>query len=273
MRSTRSLSTIAPGFVVSLFILPLVVPLPAQAGVEFFNVDADSDRWLEALAAAGALPEAIVDFSLLPDFGIGHSEPAIGPLCAEGNNIVPPGFLPPDLCLATPIHVHLDYVGPSAGFGNTKNAVVAGYFVDNFDIDMAEPKLALEVFALSFLGGESVDISVFDPDGVLIGQLTRAAIGGSSGGRWGILATNGDRLSLVNITDPESGAEGVMDLTLFGFECPQDLDGDGAVGAADLAILLASWGPCETCPADFNADNVVDAADLAQLLGAWGMCP
>ncbi len=55
--------------------------------------------------------------------------------------------------------------------------------------------------------------------------------------------------------------------------CDSDLDGDGAVGAADLAMLLGSWGPCEDCPADFNGDNVVDAADLAQLLGAWGPCP
>ncbi len=55
-------------------------------------------------------------------------------------------------------------------------------------------------------------------------------------------------------------------------DCPQDLDGDGSVGAFDLAVLLGSWGPCEGCPADFNGDNVVNAADLAQLLGAWGPC-
>ena len=56
-------------------------------------------------------------------------------------------------------------------------------------------------------------------------------------------------------------------------DCPQDLDGDGTVGAPDLAQLLGNWGPCEGCPADFNGDNAVDAADLAQLLGAWGPCP
>ena len=55
-------------------------------------------------------------------------------------------------------------------------------------------------------------------------------------------------------------------------ECPQDLDGNGSVGAADLAILLGSWGPCERCAADFDGDGVVNAAHLAQLLGAWGMC-
>ena len=55
--------------------------------------------------------------------------------------------------------------------------------------------------------------------------------------------------------------------------CPQDLDGDGWVGASDLAFVLGSWGPCEGCPTDFNGDGVVDAFDLAQVLGAWGMCP
>ena len=57
-----------------------------------------------------------------------------------------------------------------------------------------------------------------------------------------------------------------------GAECPQDLDGNGSVGASDLAILLGSWGPCEGCAADFDGDGMVNAPDLAQLLGAWGMC-
>ena len=55
-------------------------------------------------------------------------------------------------------------------------------------------------------------------------------------------------------------------------ECPADFDGDGAVTAADLAMLLGSWGPCPGCPADFDDDGSVGAADLAQLLGAWGDC-
>ncbi len=51
---------------------------------------------------------------------------------------------------------------------------------------------------------------------------------------------------------------------------PADLDGDGIVGAADLAILLGSWGSCEGCPADLDGDGAVGAADLAILLGSWG---
>ena len=58
-------------------------------------------------------------------------------------------------------------------------------------------------------------------------------------------------------------------------DCPADFNGDGAVEAADLAVLLGSWGPCppkEDCPADLNDDGLVEAADLAELLGSWGPC-
>ena len=48
-----------------------------------------------------------------------------------------------------------------------------------------------------------------------------------------------------------------------------DLDGDGDVDSADLAELLASWGPCLGCPADLDGDGDVDSADLAELLSDW----
>ena len=56
---------------------------------------------------------------------------------------------------------------------------------------------------------------------------------------------------------------------------PADLDGDGDVGAFDLALLLGSWGPCTAkgdCPADLDGNGDVGAFDLASLLGAWGPC-
>jgi hypothetical protein len=49
-----------------------------------------------------------------------------------------------------------------------------------------------------------------------------------------------------------------------------DLTGDGVVGPADLAQLLATWGPCSGCPADLNLDGSVGPADLAALLANWG---
>ena len=52
--------------------------------------------------------------------------------------------------------------------------------------------------------------------------------------------------------------------------CPADLDGNGSVGASDLATLLAAWG---TDGADLSGDTFTDAADLATLLASWGACP
>ena len=50
-----------------------------------------------------------------------------------------------------------------------------------------------------------------------------------------------------------------------------DLNGDGVVNAADLGLLIASWGPCGkgSCPADLNDDGKVDAADLGLMVSAW----
>ncbi len=49
-----------------------------------------------------------------------------------------------------------------------------------------------------------------------------------------------------------------------------DLDGDGLVGATDLATLIAAWGLCEgPCPADLDGDRVVGPADLAALVASW----
>ena len=63
---------------------------------------------------------------------------------------------------------------------------------------------------------------------------------------------------------------GVIDLTLG---IPGDLNGDGVVGAADLLILLASWGPCgdcDDCIADIDGNCTVGASDLLILLANWG---
>lgn len=48
---------------------------------------------------------------------------------------------------------------------------------------------------------------------------------------------------------------------------PADIDGDGIVGPADLALLLGSWG--QPGAADLDGDGAVGPADLAILLGAW----
>lgn len=57
----------------------------------------------------------------------------------------------------------------------------------------------------------------------------------------------------------------------------EDLNLDGAVGATDLAMVLASWGPCVEpdpatgfCFADLNRDGSIGPQDLARVLSMWG---
>ncbi len=92
--------------------------------------------------------------------------------------------------------------------------------------------------------------------------------------RWSVNITN------VNLGGPAIGADGILivcgvgsDVRAYQSMILGDLDGDGSVGASDLLILLASWGPCgdcEDCPADLNGDCAVGAADLLILLANWG---
>ncbi len=61
--------------------------------------------------------------------------------------------------------------------------------------------------------------------------------------------------------DPESTPENVL---------VGDLDGDGVVGGADLALLLSAWGPCDgECPADLDRDGAVGLPDLLLMLLNW----
>jgi hypothetical protein len=53
---------------------------------------------------------------------------------------------------------------------------------------------------------------------------------------------------------------------------PGDVNGDGAVNAQDIAVVLSSWGPCPpkgACTADVDGDGDVDAADVAAVLSGW----
>ena len=56
--------------------------------------------------------------------------------------------------------------------------------------------------------------------------------------------------------------------------CATDTNGDGDTDAADLAVLLGSWGPVDADEClDNDTSGSIDAFDLAVLLGAWGPCP
>ena len=84
----------------------------------------------------------------------------------------------------------------------------------------------------------------------------------------------------------EFGGDPELDCDSLGIAdscCPEDFNGDGMVGAFDLAVLLGTWGACPDpcspgdstceCRADLDNNCEVKAFDLALLLGFWGPCP
>ena len=90
------------------------------------------------------------------------------------------------------------------------------------------------------------------PHGNLGGDGTGGFIGVLSGVDLSAIA--GDQF--FSITVPESTS-------------PCDLNGDGAVDAADAGILFGDWGNSPNSIADKNGDGVVDAADAGELFAAW----
>ena len=86
----------------------------------------------------------------------------------------------------------------------------------------------------------------------------------------------------IRFTASDTGGASVVEAAIDGLRlgtlvCDEgilgDLNGDGIVGAADLLLLLSSWGPCadcDDCPADLDGDCIVGASDLVILLANWG---
>jgi len=98
----------------------------------------------------------------------------------------------------------------------------------------------------------------------LIGSTGNNGDGGGSG-----FSSNG--WLAIRAGDTANGLYAIARIKVgpTGNPCPADINGSGAVDAADLAGLLAGWG---TSSPDLNADGTVNAADLAALLTAWGAC-
>ena len=93
--------------------------------------------------------------------------------------------------------------------------------------------------------------------------MNTAAFGLGGTGAWTVRVKNGWLAS--------AGASWTGEICLRGVPVtPGDIDLNGIVDAADLAMLLGGWGACGgSCAADFNGDGTVGAADLAILLNNW----
>ena len=80
--------------------------------------------------------------------------------------------------------------------------------------------------------------------------------------------------SLLSIRQPTYLGSPSMQTTDFAAQVVQgDLDGDGVVGTADLALLLLDFGPCypqAPCPSDLDGDGQVGTGDISFLLLLFG---
>jgi len=90
---------------------------------------------------------------------------------------------------------------------------------------------------------------------------------------WNFAASGNSFNSITSSTNPETwqpgGNSAALCVSVHGTvpANPADLDGDGTVGPADLAVLLGAWGT--SGPGDLSGDGTVGPADLAVILGAW----
>ncbi len=120
-----------------------------------------------------------------------------------------------------------------------------------------------------------VDTAVFRVD-LLGGDVQRVARGGTGAPLadcFGGTAISDDGKTVLFASAASDlvpfDTNGALDVFAFAIAAlPGDLDGDGSVGAADLATLLGQWGQSGG-PADLDGDGVVGSGDLAMLLGAW----
>lgn len=218
----------------------------ASGDIIFFDIGAEGwDPFLNAVAANGYYQESQTAWHLLADWGITGMD---GPVDTNTENgVIHPGDIPWNLAFDSnlspwgipapagrgPGGNGLVGVGPAAGFGNPSNALLANYFVDSFDIFVTEGCCkAMAVNALTLLGSNSVDITVFGPNEVVLG-----ATGGPAppGGHWyGILMTPDQPcIQRVNIYDVGGGAEGVMEVIKY-------VPGPGVLALFGLAGLVGT---------------------------------
>ena len=99
-------------------------------------------------------------------------------------------------------------------------------------------------------------VDMLGVSGATTSKLTLDDATARNGGVFELVAANSNGASISAPIKLEAGIVG-------------DIDGNGLVNGADLAIVLGSWGTCAGCAADINGDGVADGADLAIVLGNW----
>jgi len=132
-----------------------------------------------------------------------------------------------------------------------------------FDDDLGSASGSACVFARDLAGVWTQRFKILPSDGDVIDQF------GSS------VAFSRDTAVVGAIGDDDNGANSGAAYSFYlpAQPLPADLNSDGVVNSADLAIVLSVWGTGGSgTNADLNNDGVVNGADLAALLANWGHC-
>ncbi len=197
------------------------------------------------------------------EWTVAVSHEFFGSIASGGITFVPiasPPVLPPNLFVAPPTQTNFCCALSSRTLTSSGD--------EDIDLVFAAPPRAVGfvsysnggqpiVYTITFVGGGQQTIISPQP------ANTKGFIGFTSGEPIAKLNWTSDIGALVNT--------GIDDVRIGTVSCPADLDGDGIVGAADLAILLGAWAGGGI--GDLDGSGVVGGADLAILLGAWGPCP
>ncbi len=151
----------------------MLTAFPAAAEIDWNDNPAD---WDAIKAEKGEVSIGEIDFDEDPDYGVtGFS----GPLTSAGAGPVSPGVVLDNVVMDTvagrDYPTNLLAVGPSAGFGNPSNAVVANYFLDSFQIRfrgfMRGHMVMLNFLSLGGPPDPKVDVSFYDWNDQLIGTV------------------------------------------------------------------------------------------------------
>ena len=164
--------------------------------------------------------------------------------------------------------VTVSYSDVQGGFTGTGNIDADPLFVDpeNGDYRLMSGSPCIDA---GNNWGVPIDENDYDEDGVLC-ELFPVDLDGNP-------RFNADEADF----DPGCGVPVVVDMGAYEYQFDPadqvtfaDLNGDNAVGVADLLELLASWGSCGKgcCLADLDIDGAVGLSDLLALLANWGPC-
>ena len=119
-------------------------------------------------------------------------------------------------------------------------------------------------------GAEGGGLATADYLTTLISTDVCGNINGNTVGEW---VDGGGNCIAESCEDAD--ADGTLDACQVA-SCQGDLDGNGVVDGADLALLLGAWQSDPNGSVDpeydLNLDGVINGQDLALLLGNWGSC-